>query len=113
VGLFQPGDVVVAEFVFTDMSYTKKRPALVVASFPGDDYLVCCITSVVRAHDPFKVPLGKSDLIGGNLMVDSHIRPSLLMTITEGLIHRKIGSLPDNIMKQVRETIANIITGKV
>jgi mRNA interferase MazF len=113
VGLFQPGDVVVAEFFFTDGKQTKIRPALVIASFSGDDYLICSITSVVRADDPFKIPLGKSDLIGGNLFVDSHIRPSLLMTVTEGLIHKKIGSLPDNIMKQVRETIVNIITGKV
>lgn len=113
MGLFQPGDVVVAEFFFTDGKQTKIRPALVIASFLGDDYLICFITHVVRANDPFKIPLGKSDLIGGTLIMDSHIRPSLLMTVTEGLIQKKIGSLPDYIMKQVRETIVNIIMGKV
>jgi mRNA interferase MazF len=113
VGTFQPGDVVIAQFFFTNMRQTKKRPALILASFSGDDYLLCAITAVLRTHDPFQLSLGKTELEGGSLDKESFIRPSLLMTVHEGLIYHKVGALPEPKMKEVRETIVNIIMGKV
>ncbi|AFM24691.1 type II toxin-antitoxin system PemK/MazF family toxin [Desulfomonile tiedjei] len=113
MGTFQPGDVVIAQFFFTDMSASKKRPALILADFSGDDYFLCSITAALRTHDPFQLPLGRDELEGGSLNRDSFIRPSLMMTVHEGLIYYKIGSLPSDKMKQVRETIVDIIMGKV
>jgi len=34
---FVKGDVVAIPFPFSDLSATKRRPALVVATLPGDD----------------------------------------------------------------------------
>ena len=42
---FVKGDVVVIPFPFSDLSGSKKRPALVLADLPGDDILLCQITS--------------------------------------------------------------------
>ena len=42
---FMKGDVVVIPFPFSDLSQSKRRPALVVASLEGDDVLLCQITS--------------------------------------------------------------------
>lgn len=42
---FVKGDVVVIPFPFTDLSGTKRRPALVLADLPGDDIILCQITS--------------------------------------------------------------------
>ena len=44
MGAFVKGDVVVAPFPFSDLSATKKRPALVVATLTGDDVILCQIT---------------------------------------------------------------------
>jgi mRNA interferase MazF len=104
---------VIAQFFFTDMSQAKKRPALILANFSGDDYFLCSITAVLRTRDPFQIPLGKDELRGGSLDRDSFIRPSLMMTVHEGLIYHKVGSLPDDKMKRVRETIVNIIMGTI
>ena len=45
MGKFVKGDVVVAPFPFSDLSATKKRPALVVATLVGDDVILYQITS--------------------------------------------------------------------
>ena len=42
---FVKGDVVVLPFPFSDLSQTKRRPALVVAEAGGDELLLCQITS--------------------------------------------------------------------
>jgi len=42
---FIKGDVVVIPFPFSDLSGSKKRPALVLADLPGNDILLCQITS--------------------------------------------------------------------
>ena len=46
MGKFVKGDVVVLPFPFSDLSASKKRPALVVASIqPHGDLILCMITS--------------------------------------------------------------------
>lgn len=45
MGKFVIGDVVVVPFPFSDLSASKKRPALVVATLSGDDVILCQITS--------------------------------------------------------------------
>ena len=42
---FIKGDVVVIPFPFSDLSQSKRRPALVVVSLEGDDAILCQITS--------------------------------------------------------------------
>ena len=44
------GEVVVVPFPFSDLTQTKRRPALVLADLDGDDLILCMITSrAVRA----------------------------------------------------------------
>ena len=44
------GSIVLARFPFTDLSAHKLRPALVVSKpVPGDDVIVCLISSVLRS----------------------------------------------------------------
>jgi len=49
----------------------------------------------------------------GNRFTDSLIRPSLMMTVHGGMIYYKGGSLPDDKLKRVRETIVSIIMGSI
>lgn len=53
MGTFVKGDVVVAPFPFSDLSATKKRPALVIATLTGNDVILCQITTQAasRADD--------------------------------------------------------------
>lgn len=45
MGKFIKGDVVVVPFPFSDLSNSKKRPALVLASLEGEDLILSQITS--------------------------------------------------------------------
>jgi mRNA interferase MazF len=42
---FVKGEVVVVPFPFSDLTQAKRRPALVIAVLPGDDVILCQITS--------------------------------------------------------------------
>ncbi len=42
---FIKGGVVVVPFPFSDLTQTKRRPALVIAELEGDDIILCQITS--------------------------------------------------------------------
>jgi len=42
---FVVGDVVIVPFPFSDLTQTKRRPALVVAGLSGEDLILCQITS--------------------------------------------------------------------
>lgn len=45
VAAFVKGDVVIVPFPYSDLSQTKRRPAVVVAVLPGEDVMLCQITS--------------------------------------------------------------------
>ena len=45
MGEFVRRDVVVIPFPFSDLSKSKRRPALVLTDLSGDDILLCQITS--------------------------------------------------------------------
>lgn len=45
---FIKGDVVVLNFPFSDLTRTKRRPALVITALTGDDVILCQITSQVK-----------------------------------------------------------------
>ena len=45
---FVAGDIIVVSFPFTDLSSSRKRPALILANLEGDDIVICEITSVMR-----------------------------------------------------------------
>ena len=108
---FQRGDVVFARFIFTDVSQTKNRPAVIIAALPNDDFILCPVTSRLRQNDPFQIELKKDEILGRKLPQDSFIRPNLLMTVHRSLILWKQGILPPEKLKRVTEVKVHIVTG--
>ncbi len=48
---FVRDDVVVVPFPFSDLTQTKRRPALVIAPLAGNDVILCQITSqIIRGN---------------------------------------------------------------
>ncbi len=70
---FVKGDVVVIPFPFSDLSGSKKRPAFVLANLPGNDIILCQITTRSR-KDRSIVELSQNDFENGSLPVSSYIR---------------------------------------
>ena len=57
---FVKGDVVVVPFPFSDLSQSKRRPALVMAMLQGNDVILCQITSQ-QVRDDYAVVLTEAD----------------------------------------------------
>jgi len=108
---FVKGDLVVLPFPFSDLSSTKKRPALIVATMRGDDLLVCQITGQVMG-DTYVIEVKDSDILGGKLAGVSYIRTNKIFTADKSIIHYKIGNLSPAKMNKVEEKIIGIIQGK-
>ncbi|GGM77712.1 mRNA interferase PemK [Dyadobacter beijingensis] len=105
---FVKGEVVVIPFPFSDLSGSKRRPALVVADLPGDDLLLCQITSQ-SSRDIYAVPLLVTDFLSGSLPVNSFIRPIRLFTADKNIVIRKAGFVRAKTMKEVVQTILRVI----
>ncbi len=101
------GDIVVLPFPFSDLSATKKRPALTVANLLGDDTILCQITSKART-DNYSIGLLERDFKTGSLNKDSSIRPNRLFTADKSIILYKLGSLKEGKVKEVEERIIKI-----
>lgn len=103
------GDVVVIPFPFSDLSASKRRPALVVANLGGNDVILCQITSVAR-NDRFSISLIRSDFKDGKLRVESRIRPNRLFTADRSIIEYKAGTLTNEKVKVIEQTLIDIFT---
>ncbi|MBS3169718.1 type II toxin-antitoxin system PemK/MazF family toxin [Candidatus Woesearchaeota archaeon] len=105
---FVKGDVVVLLFPFSDLSSSRKRPAVVIANLSGDDLILAQITSAVSRRDEYAVSLETKDFQIGKLDVSSLIRPNKLFTADISIISSKRGSLKESKIKEVQDYLINI-----
>ncbi|KAA6440744.1 type II toxin-antitoxin system PemK/MazF family toxin [Dyadobacter flavalbus] len=99
---FVKGEVVIIPFPFSDLTGSKKRPALVLSDLDGDD-------TSQNSRDKFAVSLTSSDFVSGSLPVDSFIRPSCTFTADKDIIIRKAGLINSSKINAVIQKIIDII----
>jgi mRNA interferase MazF len=106
---FVSGQVVVVPFPFTDLSSTKVRPALVLASLSRGDLILCQITSQAGGH-PEAVPvLGADFELGGGLQRASFALPHRLVTANEICVRRAVGKVNPAKLEAIRERVCATI----
>lgn len=105
---FVKGDIVVVNFPFSDLSDSKKRPALVLADLIGDDIILCQITSK-NAGDIYAITLLQIDFSSGSLYKPGNIRPNRLFTADKKIIIKKIGRIKKEKYFTVFESIKELI----
>jgi mRNA interferase MazF len=103
------GEVVVLPFPQTNLQPGKRRPALVVADLPGDDLVLCQITSQMRSDD-LAVPLPVADFEHGRLAVDSFIRPQRLFTVEQSVILYAAGKIKEARLREVKARLRQLFT---
>jgi len=92
VAEFVGGDVVVVPFPFTDLQSSKRRPAVVLATFARGDLLICQITSRSESH-PTAVAIGTEDFLRGGIDRPGVALPHRLVTVQKAVILRSAGTL--------------------
>ena len=106
MGKFIKGDIVVLPFPFSDLSASKRRPALVLVALGGDDVILCQITSK-NVKDDHAIIVELSDVEKGSLNDASHVRPNKLFTADESIILYKLGNLiPAKLNTVIKEIVA-------
>jgi mRNA interferase MazF len=108
MGAFMKGDVVVIPFPNSDLSISKRRPALVVADLKGDDVILTQITTNYHA-DGYSISLQQSDFQTGGIAHDSNIRPNRLFTADSNRIFKTAGKISKLKTDEVVNRIVQII----
>ena len=103
------GDVVVIPFPFSDLSTSKRRPALVISKVTDEEVVLCQITKSNRTSDLYQVSLQQKDFEHGNLDVDSYIRPNRLFTADSNVIIKKVGKITSVKMNDVINKLIEIV----
>ena len=95
-------------FPFTDLSGSKRRPALVLSDLRGDDIILCQITTQ-PSDDLFALPIRSEDFVSGTLPQGSFIRPARIFTAEKTIILRKACTITPELMNKVIDAIIYIL----
>jgi mRNA interferase MazF len=102
---FVKGDVVVVPFPFSDLTQSKRRPALVIAELTGKDVILCQITSQ-WINDEYAILIDDKNFDEGGLKQRSHIRPNRIFTADSSIILFSVGHLKK---KTIDDVIGKLI----
>ena len=106
----QCGSVVLVRFPFSDLSASKRRPAVVLADAGRGDYVLAQVTSKPYA-DPGAVELTGASFAGGGLNLTSYARPGKLFTANDSLIVREVGVLTDAALDGLVAAVVKLLGG--
>lgn len=102
--MYQPSDVVLLPFPFSDLSAHKKRPVLIMkAENVQGDFLAVQITSQPGYEGA--LVLKQEDFSTGLLPKKSFVRPDKLITLNKSLVVQRIGILTDAAFDRIRDGI--------
>lgn len=102
------GSVVLVRFPFSDLSNSKRRPAVVLANSGKGDWILCQITSNPYS-DPRAIELNSNSFANGSLQTVSYVRPGKLFTANQSLIASQVGTLKDDVLKQVIDSVVELL----
>jgi mRNA interferase MazF len=102
------GDIVAVSFPFSDLTYAKRRPALVIAELEGDDLILCQITSR-QIEDRYAIPIDEGDFETGTLRQRSNVRPNRIFTADRHIIMYRISHIKHSKLNEVIERIIDIL----
>lgn len=103
------GDVVILPFPFSDLSNSKKRPALVVAGPHGKDITLAQITSRIDFRK-YSVDVLKDAFEFGSLPIESFVRVNRLFSADSSIIDYKAGHLKEEKIKLIESKLVELFT---
>lgn len=108
---YRPFDVVVVPFPFTDISASKRRPALVLSNEQGFNTpvghsVMAMITTA--SHSSWALDAAIMDLPAAGLTTSSIVRMKLF-TLDHGLVLKHIGHLGSNDQARVKASLRSLL----
>jgi mRNA interferase MazF len=93
-------DIVSVDFPFSDLTKTKKRPALVINSLEGENAVLCQITTKRRGIQKYEISLPK-EACAGDIRFSSFVYVDMIFTLHKSLIYKKIGEVNNSKIKEI------------
>ena len=110
---FRQGDIVLVSFPFTDLTSSKRRPALVISpdSFNElrGDLVLAAITSQLT-DDPDTVVLREADYVDGQLPKPSIVKTTKIFTIHASLVIKKVCGLNPKKTEEVLSAVRHFFS---
>jgi mRNA interferase MazF len=107
--MFDQRDIVLIPFPYSDLTGSKKRPALIVSNQnlnKTKDRICCLITTNAHRED---LEITKNSFEYGNLPFRSFVRPHRIFTIEEDIIIKKLCTINNNFHDKLIERIGDYI----
>lgn len=107
---FEPGEVILVPFPFSDLSGVKKRPAMVLADIGGGHEVVCLMLTSVPVKSE-KYEYGITHWKEAGLLKPTIARIHRLFTLHRNMVKKKLGRLAAEeyniILQRVIDLLAN------
>ena len=107
---YKRGDVVLVRFPFTDLTTTKRRPALVISTDLYNQFQANLIIAAITSQTH---RLGIGDCLIQNWRAAGLVKPSqvkaTIATIEQSLVLKKLGTLASNDMEIVEQALAKVL----
>lgn len=115
---FDPGNILLASYPFTNRAAIKLRPVLVVSAAPFNthgDYVVLPISSrtdspIARQHG-FMLPDSAPYFAQTGLHQSSVVKWSKPLTLSSQVIVRRLGDLPTDVLTEITKKLAAMLEG--
>jgi len=110
---YKQTDIVLLPFPYSDLSSSKKRPALVLSNNSFNDSssdLVCCLITTNPRKDNLSVQISDSDVSNGKLHFESRVKPYRLFTVDNKIAVKKLCSLKKEKFNLVINKLNKIIS---
>lgn len=113
----RPGQIALMDLAQTDLAPGKRRPVLIVAQVPGpyDDWLVCMLSTQLQQAIPTfdeVIDRDSKDFSASGLRIESVVRVARLAVVSSDLLVGALGSVSDERLKRVRNTLAAWMLGE-
>jgi len=88
--MYNQKDIVLIPFPYSDLSLSKKRPALIISNEKINKMQdrICCLITTKPHKDDLKIE--QNSIAEGNLPFQSFIKPHRIFTIHESIILKKL-----------------------
>ena len=106
-------DVVLIPFPYSDLTGSKKRPALVISNSKlnkTEDRICCLVTSKIHDDD---VVIKRTDFEDGKLPFKSSIKPHRIFTIDKRIVIRKLCTVNAEFHGRVVEEVNRYIENEI
>ena len=112
---YDPGQIILVNYPFTDQTAAKQRPALVVSGRKfnkGQDFVAVPISSRITQDDPFGHIIADTDphFPKTKLRCSSTVRWAKPMTLSEVVVHRTLGVIPADVLESIRQKMREMLS---